>query len=97
MSVFFVRQNENSKVCYQKHWLILLKGANLSKRKTKVGNSRPNCLFSCLHLANVQTAEEERKDEEDHLQSNETHGLINNVHIVTHMKFFVCFWHLAIQ
>lgn len=71
MSVFIVRQKKNSKVCYQKHWLILLKGANSPKRKTKVGNSCkkkklwPNC-FSCLHLANV--LKKKKIDEEDHLQ-----------------------------
>lgn len=77
MSVFIVRQNENSKVCYQKHWLILLKGANLSKgkqkkeilAKKKKKKLRPNC-FSCLRLANVP-AEEQKRDEEAHLQSNE--------------------------
>lgn len=88
MSVFIVRQNENSKVCSPKHWLILLKGANWSERKTKVGNSckkknkklLPNC-FSCLLLANVQR---EQKDECLHCNPRE----------IWHISVFV-FWHLA--
>lgn len=37
MSVFFVRHNENSQVCSQKHWLILFKR---SKLVSKINKSR---------------------------------------------------------
>jgi len=58
MSVFSVRQTKNSKVCSQKHWLILKKGANSRKRKTKIGNFKKNAFgFGCR----------QEENEEDHL------------------------------
>lgn len=54
MSVFFVRHNENSKVCSQKHWLILFKRSKLVSKINKSRKLWGQSVFffvPCLRLA----------------------------------------------